>query len=173
MPTQNQVALEGVSLIQGPTGARGPEGRTAYDLWVEAGNSGSVDQFLGSLVGPKGDPSRVAGPPGPRGSQGVRGQAGPAGERGAKGSTGPEGPQGTRGPRGYKGPQGDQGERGEQGPQGERGERGPGGRPGTPGVRGPQGVPGTAGEGVQSLVPRIKRLEDRIAELERSCQCHQ
>jgi hypothetical protein len=29
----------------------GAKGRSAYDLWIEAGNSGTVEEFLQSLVG--------------------------------------------------------------------------------------------------------------------------
>ena len=32
----------------------GPEGKSAYDLWLEQGNRGTVDDFLRSLIGPAG-----------------------------------------------------------------------------------------------------------------------
>ena len=36
-------------------GTPGADGASAYEVWVKAGNSGSVQDFLKSLIGPKGD----------------------------------------------------------------------------------------------------------------------
>lgn len=44
----------------GGGGTPGPAGKSAYDLWLEEGNTGTVSDFLDSLVGPPGP----AGPPG-------------------------------------------------------------------------------------------------------------
>ena len=57
---------------------------SAYALAVAAGFEGSEQEWLASLVGPKGDT-------GPRGPQGVQG------EKGDTGDTGPRGPQGVQG----------------------------------------------------------------------------
>jgi len=40
--------------IGGADGADGANGLSAYELWLEAGNSGSVEDFLASLVGATG-----------------------------------------------------------------------------------------------------------------------
>lgn len=39
----------------GGSGSTGPAGDSAYDLWLAAGNTGTVADFLASLIGPKGD----------------------------------------------------------------------------------------------------------------------
>lgn len=38
----------------GPTGATGPQGLSAYDLWLQSGQVGTVDDYLDSLIGPVG-----------------------------------------------------------------------------------------------------------------------
>lgn len=53
-------------------GVPGPEGKSAYQGWLAAGNVGNFDAFLTTLRGPKGDV-------GPRGEVGPRGDRGPAG----------------------------------------------------------------------------------------------
>ena len=59
----------------------GENGKSAYDLWLEAGNSGTVEQFLESLKGENG-------------TNGENGAQGPQGEQGPQGPAGPAGPQG-------------------------------------------------------------------------------
>ena len=59
----------------------GPEGKSAYDLAVLDGFSGTLEEWLDSLVG----------------ATGATGPQGPAG------ATGPQGPQGIQGPQGEKG----------------------------------------------------------------------
>lgn len=66
---------------------------TAYGIWLDAGNSGTIDDFLASLKGEKGDPGRD----GKDGAPGADGAPGPQGPQGEKGDTGPQGPQGERG----------------------------------------------------------------------------
>ena len=59
----------------GPTGAPGPTGdagKSAYQLWLDAGNSGTPNDFLVSLIG-------ATGAQGPAGAQGPEGEAGVAG----------------------------------------------------------------------------------------------
>lgn len=53
----------------------GGDGKSAYELWKEAGNAGSVGDFLRSLKGQDG-------PRGPKGDPGPRGEVGPPGENG-------------------------------------------------------------------------------------------
>lgn len=63
-----------------PTGAAlaaGPPGESAYQLWLDNGNTGTVQQYLQTLVGPMGPPGPT-GPAGPVGSQGYMGLQGPA-----------------------------------------------------------------------------------------------
>ncbi|CAB4571002.1 unannotated protein [freshwater metagenome] len=59
----------------GATGQVGPAGLSAYDLWLTVGNTGSLQDFLDSLVGVSSPPSQefigsngVTGPTGPQGS---------------------------------------------------------------------------------------------------------
>lgn len=60
---------------------KGYDGKSAYELWLAAGNEGSEEDFLDSL----------------------RGDIGPQGEKGDKGDKGDIGPQGPQGPQGEKG----------------------------------------------------------------------
>lgn len=54
---------------------QGVAGKSAYDIWLDLGNSGTEADFINALRGP----------------------AGPQGEPGPKGDTGPQGPQGPAG----------------------------------------------------------------------------
>ena len=91
---------------------RGEDGLSAYDLAVQQGYTGTLDQWLDSLHGPKGDP-------GEQGPQGIQGERGPQGETGATGPQGEQGPKGETGATGATGPQGPQGVQGIQGETGE------------------------------------------------------
>lgn len=101
----------------------GTNGLSAYELWINEGNNGSVADFLLSLKGTKGDQGE-AGEKGDRGLQGIQGSDGQKGEKGNKGDaitfndltteqkaelTGPTGPQGNQGERGLQGLKGDDG----------------------------------------------------------------
>ena len=70
----------------GPTGATGDNGKSAYEIWLENGHTGSEEDFLASLVGQKG----ATGPEGPRGATGTNGT------NGTNGAPGPTGPTGTQ-----------------------------------------------------------------------------
>ena len=59
-------------------------GKSAYDLWIDEGNEGTIEDFLNSLKGEKGD-------------QGEQGEVGPEGPAGPQGEAGPEGPVGPAG----------------------------------------------------------------------------
>lgn len=98
---------------QGPPGEPGSDGKSAYDLWLAAGNSGTQADFLASLKGSKGD----AGATGSTGSIGPTGKDGSTGKsayqiwldagnkgteadflaslKGSKGDTGADGKSGT------------------------------------------------------------------------------
>lgn len=56
-------------------GAQGPAGKSAYQIWLDAGNTGTEAQFLASLKGPKGDKGDT-GPQGPKGDKGDKGDPG-------------------------------------------------------------------------------------------------
>lgn len=65
---------------QGPKGEPGIDGKSAYTLWLEAGNVGSVAAFLASLKGAQGD----------QGTPGTSGRDGTDGQDGQPGPTGPD-----------------------------------------------------------------------------------
>lgn len=56
-------------------GGTGKDGASAYELALQAGFEGTLEEWLNSLVGPQGEP-------GPRGEQGVPGETGPRGPQG-------------------------------------------------------------------------------------------
>jgi hypothetical protein len=56
-------------------GPKGDDGKSAYQIWLDAGHRGSESDYLASL----------------------KGETGPAGKKGDTGNTGPTGPQGERG----------------------------------------------------------------------------
>lgn len=77
----------------GATGAQGEPGLSAYDLWLAMGNTGTVENFLSSLIGkpgPKGADGKVV----YYGSDGVTGAQGATGSTGATGATGAQGTPG-------------------------------------------------------------------------------
>ena len=77
---------------RGPQGPKGDEGDSAYEIWLQEGNSGDEEDFLKALEGERG-PQGPRGPAGPAG-MGLRGPAGPQGEIGPSGPQGPAGPAG-------------------------------------------------------------------------------
>lgn len=97
--------------------SKGDPGKSAYQVAVDNGFSGTEEEWLASLVGPQGPqgiqgPQGATGPQGPQGAQGPKGDTGdtgpqgPTGATGATGATGPEGPQGPTGPTGATGADG-------------------------------------------------------------------
>ncbi len=54
------------------TGARGERGKSAYEVWIDEGNNGTIEDFLNSL----------------RGRDGKQGRPGVQGEKGEKGDPG-------------------------------------------------------------------------------------
>ena len=68
----------------GPAGSAGAPGKSAYEVAVDEGYTGTEAEWLASLVGP-------AGPAGPAGSRGETGPAGPAGIQGEPGPAGSDG----------------------------------------------------------------------------------
>lgn len=79
---QGEVGPQGETGPQGEVGPQGAQGLSAYEVWLAAGNTGSLADYLDSLVGPQGEP----GPPGPQGEPGPPGPPGPQGEPGPPGT---------------------------------------------------------------------------------------
>ena len=75
---------------QGPKGDSGEAGKSAYEVAVSEGYSGTVTEWLESLVGPQGP-------------KGETGDTGATGQRGETGATGPQGPAGSDGSDGKDG----------------------------------------------------------------------
>lgn len=84
----------------GAPGAPGKDGKSAYQIAVDNGFSGTEVEWLLSLKG-------ETGAQGPKGETGAQGEAGPKGDTGAQG---PQGETGTQGPQGIQGPKGDKGD---------------------------------------------------------------
>ena len=74
----------GLQGAKGDTGEIGADGKSAYEVWLSIGNSGTETDFLNSLKGEKGD----------IGLQGIQGEKGDKGNTGAKGSKGDTGADG-------------------------------------------------------------------------------
>ena len=83
----------------GQDGQPGENGKSAYQIWLDAGNTGTEEYYLNSLKGEKGDKGDT-GSTGPQGPKGDTGETGPQGEKGDKGDTGPQGIQGPPGENG-------------------------------------------------------------------------
>ena len=109
-----------VEIPSGGGGTQGADGKSAYQIAVEHGFSGTETEWLASLKGVKGDIGAI----GPQGPKGDTGPQGPQGEKGDTGATGPQGIQGVQGPQGEQGPAGADGAIGPQGPQGVKGTPG-------------------------------------------------
>jgi hypothetical protein len=145
----------GIQGIPGPEGPEGPEGRqgipgpavngeSAYQLWLDAGNTGTLQEWLDQLEGAEGP----MGPEGPRGPQGIQGNDGP------QGLPGNEGPEGKPGQSSYQGwlSLGNAGTMADyqawlKGPKGDKGDQG------LPGATGATGVTGAAGVQVVTAMP--------------------
>jgi hypothetical protein len=149
-----------------PVGQVGPEGKSAYEVWLSQGNTGTINDFLASIKGSTGDT-------GPRGEKGDKGDAGTNANvlnlRGSKPTEGDLPPAGNQigdayvvgsdvfgwtgarwenyGPiRGPKGEDGAVGEQGPEGPRGVQGIKGDKGDKGDIGFTGPRGLNGERGE---------------------------
>lgn len=137
-------------------GRNGEEGDSAYEVWLAAGNTGSIRDYLTSLQGSDG-------------KDGVNGQDGQPGKDGAPALNGTNGKDGKDGLsiQGEPGVKGDTGEKGDPGraPTAEEiaaavgtycGQTpspcvGPQGPQGVPGTNGVDGQPGATGRGVAKI----------------------
>jgi hypothetical protein len=88
--------------------SQGPEGLSDYALAQQNGYTGTLAQWLASLVGPTGATGAI-GPAGPEGPRGLAGPPGPVGIPGPSGPAGPPGPRGATGDAGATGPRGPSG----------------------------------------------------------------
>lgn len=83
---------------QGPIGATGADGKSAYQLAMVDGFTGTLQDWLASLKGATGadgkDGLSIVGPAGPQGVPGI----GVKGDKGDTGATGPQGAPGTPAP---------------------------------------------------------------------------
>lgn len=80
--------------------SKGDPGKSAYQVAVDNGFSGTEEEWLASLVGPQG-PQGIQGPQGETGPRGLQGDQGPQGEQGIQGEKGDKGDKGDRGDTGY------------------------------------------------------------------------
>lgn len=121
----------------GVNGTNGADGKSAYEIWLDNGHTGTQADFLEWLKGEDGkdgtSPEITIGSNGDwyinGEDSGIKAQ-GPAGEDGIDGEPGKDGADGQQGPQGEQGIQGEQGPQGPQGDKGEQGEQGPQGEPG-------------------------------------------
>ena len=86
-------------------GNEGEAGASAYQIWLDNGNTGTEQDFLASLVGATGAQG-ATGPAGSDGADGADGAQGIQGIQGATGQTGATGPQGAQGLQGAQGADG-------------------------------------------------------------------
>lgn len=129
--------LETKIVLNGGLFPMGTKGYSAYEVAVQQGFKGTVDEWLASLVGPPGQdgsiefeeltPEQMEMLRGPKGDPFLYSDFTPEQLEALRG---PRGIQGETGPQGEKGETGERGPQGEQGPQGNTGPQGPSGTPG-------------------------------------------
>ena len=148
------------------------DSKSAYELAVENGYTGTELEWLASLAGELGADGESAyeiaaqngytgteaewldsliGASGKDGADGKDGVQGPKGEQGIQGEKGDKGDQGEQGIHGEKGDKGDQGEQGIQGEKGDKGDQGEQGIQGEKGDKGDKGDTGAAGKSAYVL----------------------
>lgn len=101
----NSIAELGAKVKDLELAGPGQDGKSAYEVAVQEGYSGTESQWLSSLQGPQGP-------------QGIQGATGPQGVKGDTGDQGIQGPQGLQGPAGEDGAVGPQGPAGSDGADG-------------------------------------------------------
>lgn len=88
----NDITLSVKDVMQSTGSQQGPKGdpgESAYQIWLDDGNTGTEADFLASLKGEKGDQGLPGekGDPGDAGPQGEKGNTGDPGTPGADGNT--------------------------------------------------------------------------------------
>jgi hypothetical protein len=159
----------------------GVDGKSAFELWLEDGNEGTLADFwefckgepgLDGLNGIDGQDGAqgIQGPPGLPGTpgadgapgiQGLPGEDGVAGATGLQGVQGPPGQDGAQGIQGIPGVKGDKGDTGNTGGQGIQGIQGIPGTNGTNGTQGIQGIPGPAGQMTATYAGNVTQLTNK------------
>ena len=93
---------------KGDTGSRGAAGKSAYEVALQNGFTGTEADWLTFLKGQKGDTGApgAKGAPGEKGERGEKGDVGETGEKGEKGDTGTPGKDGVKGTDGKDGADG-------------------------------------------------------------------
>ena len=93
---------------KGDTGSHGADGKSAYEIALQNGFTGTEADWLTSLKGQKGDTGApgAKGAPGEKGERGEKGDVGETGEKGEKGDTGTPGKDGVKGTDGKDGADG-------------------------------------------------------------------
>ena len=91
---QGLQGIQGEKGDKGDTGEKGSDGKSAYEIWLSLGNSGTETDFINSIKGEKGDR-------GEQGLQGVQGEKGDRGEQGLQGVQGEKGEKGSDGADGF------------------------------------------------------------------------
>ena len=135
-----------------------PRGKSAYEVAVENGFSGTEEEWLASLKG-------ATGAPGADGRDGEDGKTPYVGDNGnwfvGSDDTGKpsRGAKGEKGEKGDTGAQGIQGEQGIQGVQGEKGEKGDTGAQGPQGLQGPPGEAGADGKTPNLTIGSVTTLD--------------
>lgn len=132
-----------------------PRGKSAYEVAVENGFSGTETEWLASLKG-------ATGAPGANGKDGTDGKTPYVGDNGnwfvGSDDTGKPS-RGEKGEKGDTGAQGIQGEQGIQGVQGEKGEKGDTGAQGPQGLQGPPGAAGADGKTPNLTIGSVTTLD--------------
>ena len=118
------------------------DGLSAYEIWLNQGNTGTIEEFLDSLIGADGQD----GAPGANGQDGLDGQDGAPGANGQDGQDGQDGAPGANGQDGLDGQDGAPGANGQDGLDGQDGQDGAPGANGQDGLDGQDGAPGANGQ---------------------------
>lgn len=134
----------------------GMRGKSAYQVWLDAGNEGTVEDYLADIKGEQGADGAGLNYLGTVATssnlnpsyQGLANDAFVTEDLGRAWKW-----TGTQwlDVGSFRGEKGDTGEQGEQGIQGEKGEKGEKGEQGEQGIQGIQGVKGDTGNGIQSI----------------------
>ncbi|MBJ6367687.1 collagen-like domain-containing protein [Snuella sedimenti] len=161
--TPGPQGIQGVPGNDGADGADGADGDSAYQIWLDAGNTGTETEFLASIVGATGAQG-PQGIPGNDGADGANGSDGSDGDSAYQiwldaGNTGTQadflaslvGETGAQGPQGIQGVKGDKGDKGDDGAQGIQGVAGNDGADGADGVNGTNGVDGADGDSAYQI----------------------
>ena len=96
---KGQDGLNGRDGIDGKDGINGKDGEnglSAYEIWLNQGNTGTETDFLNSLKGDKGEQGE-RGLQGEQGIQGIQGEKGDTGDTGERGTDGKDGTNGADG----------------------------------------------------------------------------